>query len=241
MAGPTLPAGSVAVADVVHCPSASGPRSQPVAAPTTKVQVTGVPPPAGVAVTVIVSPVVPPGTSMRGVESPVRLSVEDEPVSDALARSGAPGALGATVSIEIGSAGEALEVLPAGSVRVELTFQVPSLSVPRSQLAAGTTYVHVTVLAPFVAVMVTVSPLEPPAALIVGVLSLVTLSVAEEPRSDALARSTPVGALGAVESIETGSESVVPVLPARSVIDAEIVHAPSPRVPRVQFVLAPTV
>ena len=158
-------------------------------------------------------------------------------MSDAAARSTAVGALGAVVSTVIERGLEAVLVLPAGSVRVALTFQVPSLSVPRSQLAAGTTYVHVTVLAPFVAVMVTVSPLEPPAALIVGVLSLVTLSVDDRPVSDEAARSTPVGAVGTLvlTVIDRGLEAVL-VLPAGSVRVAVMLQVPSARVPRSQLV-----
>jgi len=48
-----------------------------------------------------------------------------------------------------------------------------------------------------------VSPLVPPDALIVGVVSLVLLSVDDVPVSDAVARSTPLGALGGVVSSVT--------------------------------------
>jgi hypothetical protein len=55
-----------------------------------------------VAVTVIVSPVVyVPGTSMRGVLSLVVLSVDDVPVSEAVARSGVDGAAGLTTSVPL--------------------------------------------------------------------------------------------------------------------------------------------
>ena len=57
-------------------------------------------------------------------------------------------------------------------------------------------------VAPLVAVIVTVSPVEPPEADIVGVVSVVLLSVFEEPVSDPLARSGVEGAEGAVVSIE---------------------------------------
>ena len=53
---------------------------------------------------------------------------------------------------------------------------------------------------PLVAEIVMVSPLAPPVALIVGVLSLVLLSVFDDPVSDEAARSTPVGVVGAVVS-----------------------------------------
>ena len=48
---------------------------------------------------------------------------------------------------------------------------------------------------------VTVSPVAPPAALIVGVLSLVLLSVDDEPVSEPESRSGADGATGAVASI----------------------------------------
>ncbi len=57
-------------------------------------------------------------------------------------------------------------------------------------------------VAPLVAVIVTVSPVEPPEAEIVGVVSVVLLSVLELPRSELVARSGIDGAEGAVVSIE---------------------------------------
>ena len=44
--------------------------------------------------------------------------------------------------------------------------------------------------------MVMVSPLVPPLALIVGVVSLVSLSESDVPVSEEANRSTPVGAVG---------------------------------------------
>jgi hypothetical protein len=101
--------------------------------------------------------------------------------------------------------------------------------------------VHDTVVVPLVAEMIMVSPLVPPLALIVGVVSLVLLSVEEFPVSDAVTRSTPLGAVGGVVSTEMSRDCVVPVLPAASVTDAEIVHVPFDNAPRVQLVFAPTV
>ena len=46
-----------------------------------------------VALTVIVSPVVPPDAEKAGVESDVRLSVDDVPRSEGVRRSGAAGAV----------------------------------------------------------------------------------------------------------------------------------------------------
>jgi hypothetical protein len=206
------------------------------------VHVMGAPPPVGVAVTVIVSPVPPPGTSMRGVLSLVRSSVDEEPESDAEARSGVPGAAGALESIVIGNDVDGLDTFPAASVMVALTFHTPSASEPRSHPVAGTTYEHVTLADPLLAaVIVTVSPATPPTALTVGMLSLVMSSVDDEPKSDGVARSRPLGALDDVESIAISKLCVVPVLPARSTTDAEISHVPSASAPRSHPVEAPTV
>jgi len=64
----------------------------------------------------------------------------------------------------------------------------------------------------FAAVIVTTSPATPPASVadIVGVLSLVTLSVVDVPVSDAVARSTTVGTAGATLSIVAALEVVIP-------------------------------
>ena len=92
-----------------------------------------------------------------------------------------------------------------------------------------------------VAEIVMVSPLVPPLALIVGVVSLVLLSVEEFPVSDAVTRSTPLGAVGGVVSTEMSRDCVVPVLPAVSVTDAEMFHEPSVSVGKVQLLAEPTV
>jgi hypothetical protein len=83
---------------------------------------------------------------------------------------------------------------------------VPSERVPRSHDVAGTTYEHDTGDEPsFEAVIVILSPLTAPAGVadIVGVLSLVALSLVDAPVSDAVAKSTALGAAGAVRSIVT--------------------------------------
>ena len=70
--------------------------------------------------------------------------------------------------------------------------------------------------------MVMVSPLVPPLALIVGVVSFVLLSVSDVPVSDAAARSTPDGAVGGVVSSVTEfavEEAPGPDAPAEVVID----------------------
>ena len=148
---------------------------------------------------VITSPLDCPGREMVGVVSLVMSSVADEPVSDAATKSGVSPE-GTVESIDNGNAVDAVDMLPAVSVSVALTFQVPSVRVGNVQFDAGNTYEQLTVSVPFVAVKVMVSPVEPPLALTVGVLSFVLLSVLEAPVSDACARSTPVGAEGAVVS-----------------------------------------
>jgi hypothetical protein len=91
-----------------------------------------------------------------------------------------------------------------------------------------------------VAEMVIVSPFAPPVALKVGVVSLVLLSVFDAPVSDDAARSTPVGADGAVPSIVMGSAvDGADVLPAGSVSVDEMFHVPSVSVGRAQFVATP--
>ena len=106
----------------------------------------------------------------------VTLSVCDPPLSEVVAKSGATGFDGAVASMVIGNAVEEVEVLPAGSVNVDEMFQVPSVSVGSVQFVAEPiTYVHDTVVVPLVAEMVMVSPLVPPLALKVGVVSLVVL------------------------------------------------------------------
>ena len=181
-----------------------------------------------VAEMVMVSPFAPPVALKVGVESLVLLSESDDPESDVANKSRPAGANGAVPSIAMGSADEEVEVLPAGSVNVAEMFHVPSVSVGSVQFVADPmTYVHDTVVAPLVAEMVIVSPLVPPLALIVGVVSLVLLSVFDAPVSDASARSTPEGAVGGVRSTtrlvpatsaggpETPSAEVAP--PARNV------------------------
>jgi hypothetical protein len=238
--GEVFPAGSVSVAEIFQVPSVSVGSVQFVAVPTTYVHDTVVVP--LVAEMVMVSPLVPPDAPIVGVVSFVLLSVDDEPESDEATRSTPDGADGGVVSIEMGSALDDGEVFPAGSVSVDERFQFPGVNVGRVQsVDVPTTYEHDTVVLPFVAEMVMVSPLVPPDALIVGVVSFVLLSVDDEPVSDEATRSTPDGADGGVVSTVTLRDCDVPVFPAESVTDAEIAHVPSERVGSMQFVDAPTV
>ena len=88
--------------------------------------------------------------------------------------------------------------------------------------------------------MVMVSPLAPPLALKVGVVSLVLLSVSDAPVSDATARSTPEGADGGVVSTVMGSAvDDGEMLPAGSVNVDEMFQVPSVSVGSVQFVATP--
>jgi hypothetical protein len=190
---------------------------------------------------VIVSPLVPPLALKVGVVSLVLLSESDDPVSDAANKSRPVGAAGAVPSIVMGNAVDDGEMLPAGSVSVDEMFHVPSVSVGSVQFVADPiTYVHDTVVVPLVAEIVIVSPLVPPLALKVGVVSLVLLSVFDAPVSDASARSTPEGADGGVVSIVTGNAvDDGEMLPAGSVSVDEMFQVPSVSVGRVQFVAEP--
>ncbi len=99
---------------------------------------------------------------------------------------------------------------------------------------------HDTVVVPLVAEMVMVSPLVPPLALIVGVVSFVLLSESDVPESDDVNRSTPVGAVGGVVSIVMGNaDEELEVLPAGSVNVDEMFHEPGLNVGSVQLVAAP--
>jgi hypothetical protein len=112
-----------------------------------------------VAEMVMVSPLVPPVALIVGVVSLVLLSVDEVPVSEAVARSTAVGAVGCDVSTVIDSAVDADDAPLVGWESVAVIDQVPSDNVPRSQPVAGMTYVHVTLVAPDrVAVTVMVLP-----------------------------------------------------------------------------------
>jgi hypothetical protein len=90
--------------------------------------------------------------------------------------------------------------------------------------------------------MVMVSPFAPPVTPIVGVVSLVLLSVFDAPVSDDVNRSTPDGADGGVVAMVSGNDPVAgPVFPAASVTEADTVHVSSDNVGNEQLVAAPTV
>ena len=192
-AADVLPAGSVRVPDTDHVPSVRAGRSQDVAAPTTYEQVRVVDP--FVAVNVAVSPAVPPGTETAGVVSDVASSVDEVPVSEAGRRSAAPGAAGAVASTARLVVPVVAPVFPAASVTDADRVHVPSVNAGRSQaVEEPTVYVQVFVVEPFVADIVTWSPLESPGTETAGVVSLVRLSVEDDPVSEAASTSGVPGA-----------------------------------------------
>ena len=228
-----LPRESAEAAVTDHTPSVRAGRSQPETVPdATNVHVAVFVP--FVAVTVTASPATAPGTSTLGVVTDVTLSLFDFPVSLTVARSGIPGTGGGVESTTIDSAGPATEMFPAGSVSVAVTVHVPSGIAAKSQLLAEpTVYEHVAEVVPFVPVSVTMSPVEPPAAESVGVVSAVTLSPSDGPVSDAESRSGVAGAVGGVESMTRGSAfCVAPTFPATSMMEADTDQVPSERVGR---------
>jgi hypothetical protein len=168
---------------------------------------------------VIVSPVEPPVAVTFGDVSEVRLSVEEVPVSETAERSGVPGAEGAVVSTVSARAVPAVDWLPAGSVTFAVTDQLPVVNVGMSHDdAEPATYEQVFVVAPFVAVNSTVSPVVAPGSARVGVVSDVRLSVLDEPESDEATRSGADGADGEDVSTETDvAGPTAEVLPAASV------------------------
>jgi hypothetical protein len=105
--------------------------------------------------------------------------------------------VGLVVSIVRLNALDAAESIPL-LVCFEVIDHTPSASVPRSQLdCAVAVKVHVTEVEPaFVAVTVTVLPLETLPIEIVGVLSEVTLSEDDEPESDPESKSGVAGVDG---------------------------------------------
>jgi hypothetical protein len=101
--------------------------------------------------------------------------------------------------------------------------------------------VHDTVVVPLVAEMVMVSPLVPPLALIVGVVSLVLLSVFDAPVSEEANRSTPEGAVGRDVSTVTDNVLDAADAPAVGCVSVALIdHVPSDNVPRSQPVAGMT-
>ncbi|CAB4683570.1 unannotated protein [freshwater metagenome] len=240
LAGDTFPAGSVITVLTDHSPSLNEGKSQLLTdADATYVHDTVVPSDfLADTVTEVPAGSTPPETD--GVESDVRLSVAEAPVSDAFNKSGAPGA-DADVAIVIDNA-DVLPVLPEASVTFATTDHAPSVKVPRvHDDATPTVYVHVTSVAPGrLAVMTTTSPVAWPVSENAGVASDVLLSVEDEPVSDDAARSTASPPTAFVSIPIESDVGLLLVLPAGSVTDDVMVHVPSPNVGNVQFVALPT-
>ena len=159
--------------------------------------------------------------------------------------------VGRAVSTVMLNAADAADTTPL-FVCVEVIDQVPSASVPKSQLVvpAAAVKVHVTFAEPaFVAVTVTVLPLVALPTEIVGVLSDVTPSLFDEPLSDAVATAGVAVAEGgaiyvkpplnvaACVSVLVTTTSCAPALPAGVVHVIEVadtkvtlVHAAPPTV-----------
>jgi hypothetical protein len=90
--------------------------------------------------------------------------------------------------------------------------------------------VHDRDIEPLVAVMVAMSPEDPPGSLTAGVTSLVMLSVFDTPVSDEASRS---GAAVVAEIVILSDALGVDVFPAVSVSVAETAHSPSVSVGKV--------
>jgi hypothetical protein len=108
------------------------------------------------------------------------------------------------VSMTIDNDALGADVFPAVSETVADTVHVPSASVGKLHVDdTDGSYVHESVVGPFVADTVISAPEIPPPTPIAGVLSEVLLSVDDVPSSDDESRSGVLGELGAVVSITT--------------------------------------
>jgi hypothetical protein len=133
-------------------------------------------------------------------------------VSPALYRPSVVGELtaetvGRVVSIVI-VIGAEVAVLPAASVSVTVITQSPSARADVVHAFAET--VHVTVVEPALVAVNTAVPAKGPAAVKVGVLSLVMLSLFEKPRSETTCRSGAAGAaigVALMTTFESAAES----------------------------------
>jgi len=151
------------------------------------------------------------------------------------------------------NAGLMLVTFPVASEIVCVTDQTPSSTLGRLHPSAlPTTYEQVTVVDPFFAVMVTVSPTFPPLPLTNGVRSAVTLSEFFSPVSELGVRSggaetgedggvdgtvaAGAGALGAagaaVSTVTANAGPGADALPAGSVTTDVMLHTPSAKVGR---------
>ena len=193
---------------------------------------------------VAVSPAVPPVNDMVGVVSFVTLSVLDEPVSLDATRSGAAGgADGAVVSTVIDNAEPAADVLPAGSVMVDVTDQMPVVRPDMVQevTLAVTVYEQVFVVPPLTALIVTVSPICAPGTVNVGAVAFVMLSEFDEPVSVTGSRSGVAGVGAALSTVKFSGVDAGDTFPAGSVMVAVEDQLPGVRVGRSHDVATPIV
>ena len=150
--------------------------------------------------TVLLASAVP---SKLGVLSLVTSSVEDDPLSDEAKRSGVDGADGVPVSIVMLKPLLAALVLPAASVAFAVMLKVPSArddapGVVKLQSPEPLAVVVPRLVAPAKISTVLFASAVPSK---LGVLSLVSLSVEDEPLSEEANRSGVEGALGLLVSI----------------------------------------
>ena len=162
------------------------------------------------------------------------LSVLETPLSEAATRSGVP-PVGAMVSTVTARPAEATLVLPARSVCLAVSVWLPpdSVELVIDQLPEPSAVVLPSTVVPLVSNSVTVAPASAPLPVNTGVVTLVMLSVFEEPESVAAVMSGADGGAAVVSSVMV-SAAVVEVLPAASLNCAEIALPPSaPRSPAV--------
>lgn len=201
----TFPAASVSATVMLQLPSLNVPS---VHAPALTVHVTLTP--SFVAVTTAVP--VTPATLTVGVLSFVMSSELLEPESDGAARSGVRAAVG-VVSTVTGRPAVADDTVVPTACTAEMV-QLPSTSVPRSHEpdVPVATKLHDTSADPaFCAVTVTLAPASVPVTVMFGVSSFVVSSVEEEPVSEEVVRSTPVGDATPTSPVAADTEVTLPL------------------------------
>jgi hypothetical protein len=139
-----------------------------------------------------------------------------------------------SMTMDRGAPGE--DVLPAASATVAVTDHVPSVNAGRlHDESVVASYEHETIEPPFCADTVTVSAVDAPTTLMVGVVSAVTLSVDDAPVSEAGSRSGAEGADGTVVSITTVTAGDTDDTLFRASVRTDVrVHDPSERFGNVQ-------
>ena len=143
---------------------------------------------------------------------------------------------GAVVSMSTDNGALGTDVFPAASVNVAVTDHVPSVNAGRlHDESVVASYEHETIEPPFCADTATVSPVEAPTTLMVGVVSVVMLSVDDAPVSEAGSRSGAEGADGTVVSITTVTAGDTDDTLFCASVRADVrVHDPSERLGNVQ-------